>query len=150
MSVANAIFGAQGGLLEPSSIFGDFRPVESDPSSKVPRRALSELEAEFAITQRGEDGDDSARPNQLSRLFAERFILALSEEQDPSYVYFDDDGEAVLEWHPSSGRVGIVRISGRGDLRYALVRHGAVSRGTDFWNGAVPPELMVGLRRLLR
>lgn len=150
MSVASAIFGAQAGPLEPSSIFGDFRPVESDSSSKVPRRALSELEAEFAIAQRGEDGAHVARPNQLARLFAERFILALGEEHDPYYVYFDDEGEAVLEWHPSPGKVGIVRMSGRGDLRYAMVRHGAVSRGTDFWNGAVPPELMLGLRRLLR
>jgi hypothetical protein len=135
-------------FLGSSSIYGVVNPVEpTESSAVVPNNALSELNAEFAESS---EADDGAPANQLARLYAERVIRALSPEYEPSDVYFDHVGSAVLEWHPVPGRAAMVRIDGVGGIRFSVNRHGSLTQGRVSWNQTLSPELMVPLRRLLR
>ena len=82
---------------------GDFGTEED--SSLLPRRALNELELEYALASSSEHDEDAAPANQLSRIYARRFLSALNSQDEPSDVYFNSRGDAVLEWHPGPGRV---------------------------------------------
>ena len=137
--------------LSDTPLFGtpDVPRIEED-SGILPRGALNELELEYALASSGELDEDAAPANQLSRIYARHFLTALNARDEPSDVYFNSHGDAVLEWHPGPGRVAVVSIGGNGDLRYASARYGARSYGVQFWAGAIPEEVLGAIRWVRR
>lgn len=129
-------------------LLNDSRTEES--SGLLPRRALNELELEYALSSSSEHDEDAAPANPLSRIYAKRFLTALNALDEPSDVYFNSHGDAVLEWHPGPGRVAVVTVGGNGDLRYASAKYGARSYGIQFWAGAIPEEVLGAIRWVRR
>ena len=137
--------------LSDTPLFGmldDSRTEEA--SGLLPRRALNELELEYALACSSEHDEEAAPANQLSRIYARHFLTALNALDEPSDVYFNSHGDAVLEWHPGPGRVAVVTIGGNGDLRYASAKYGARSYGIQFWAGAIPEKVLGAIRWVRR
>ena len=116
-------------------------------SDLLHQKALSELEAEYSLASSGSREDGSAPASQLSRIYARRFLQALPVAYQPTDVYFNRRGDAVLEWHPSPGIAASVIIGGTGILRFASTRFGTRTAGAHYLTGSVPEEVLQAVKR---
>ncbi len=141
-------------LLSSGSTMDDFNDLISSPaeptgSSTGISSALNELEVEYATGAIEAIQEGASPPSQLARIYAAQFLRALAASNHPSDVYFDDAGEAVMEWHPGAGRVGVVRVNGLGRIRFAFVRPGGMNHGEEPWTGGVPGPIQIQIKRIV-
>lgn len=128
--------------------FPEDQSLAHTPSGGIEGRAVAELEEEYSRARaEGSVDDTPCLPNQLSYLHAKRFLDRLGPGMEPTDAYFNRDGVAVLEWHPTRGRATTIQFLGDGRARYAAERRGGTRTfGTTSLTVSLPAELLIAIR----
>lgn len=130
------------------SAFDEDHKGDTDLESLRPK-ALDELEREYALSS-SSPSPDACPANQLAWLYARRLIAALDRSDQPTDVYFDHTGAAVLEWRPRRGVAASLYVGGDSTLRFAVSRFGARQFGTADFSDVIPEPVLVAIRTATR
>jgi hypothetical protein len=151
MSLPALLGGSQGFSLFGTPSTAPIDKPDDRPLHPNQEEAISRLNAAFAESASYDWDDEGASPaSQLSRLYAERFLLSLKASVEPPDVSFSRSGDALLEWHPARGRIALVKVSGSGELAYAVQLPGQRMQGLAAFSGAIPDRLLSALLAALR
>jgi len=111
-------------------------------------RRLALAEAVRECSEPDWDGYGAAAASQLSVDWANRVLEALPVKVPSPEVAFSPDGDVVLEWSPSTGRMLSVSIGGAGELRFALRTPSTKLTGIETFSDELPSGFAQALSSL--
>lgn len=111
-------------------------------------RRFALAEAVHECSEPNWDGYGAAAASQLSVHWAGRVLEALPSDVPSPEVAFDPDGDVVLEWSPSTGRMLSVSIGGAGEVRFALRTPSKKLSGIETFSDELPSGFAQALSAL--